>query len=192
MLDARHNPSFRQSGRRPGFTLIELLVVMGIIATLTALVVAVGTHLWTKALVMRTQGTVALLALGLDDFKRTYGAYPNQDGSYGSVPGLGYTGNNVDIRALYFRLRDSQCLKEPVESRYLTRLADNDYVVNDGWGNPIAYRFPRQANDGHFDLWSMGPDGQDARANPGDTIDPADMTDARNQDNIVWGQFERR
>jgi len=184
------------------FTLIELLVVMGIIVILAGLVVAGSAYMWSMAQVKRTQGTINLLALSLEDFKQTYGKYPYHDKASDSGPYWKFSGpldnsqTSYDIRNLYYVLRDRACLKNPVESRYLSKIGsagnDSDYAVLDAWGNPVVYRFPRNAGDGQYDLWSMGPDAQDSRSSTGDTIDPTDVSDARNADNIVWGAFERR
>ena len=190
--------------RRPirGFTLLELLAVMAIILILAGLIVGAAGHVWRKSQEKGTEAVISILATALEKFNADHGVYPNKDGSYGSIPAhIPNTETAYDIRNLYYRLRNSGCLKQRIDSRYLTKVTsppdtlrgdDSDCVVNDAWGNPIVYRLPRDAADGHFDLWSMGLDGQDSRPAKTSTIDPTDVSDSKNADNIVWSAGERR
>jgi general secretion pathway protein G len=41
--------------------------------------------------------------------------------------------------------------------------------MTDPWGNPLQYKFPSESNPDKYDLWSMGPDGQD-QGGAGDDI----------------------
>ena len=192
--------------RRSAFTLVELLVVMGIILILASLITFAASGYYRRAMVTRAEATITLLALGLEDYKNTYGSYPYHDPADDNTSPKKLSGaittatdaDTFDIRNIYYLLRDRTCIKDPIDNRY-RELADgasagddSDYIVLDAWLEPIVYRFPRQADDGQFDLWSKGPDKADSRAAAGDTVDPSDMSDTKNNDNIVWGQFNRR
>ena len=181
---------------RSAFTLIELLLVMGIMVILVAMVAGVSNYAMGKAMVSRTRATISVLALGLADLKATYGDYPETLGRWTigekEMPARVTVGVDLDIRNLYYWLTERAALKEPLDSSYLTRNGLNDATVLDAWKHPIVYRYPRVKKDGHFDLWSMGPDGLDSRASWGADIEPTDDGSQQNRDNIVWGEFERR
>lgn len=177
---------------RSAFTLVELLVVMGIIVLLAGMITVAGGYMWGEALKSRTKGTITMMAMALNQYGETYGGFPHHD----QLP-FRYDDDNdaYDIRGLYFLLRDRDLLKEPVNSRFREDPSSdgeerNDRVL-DAWKNPLAYRFPRQVQDGQFDLWSMGPDELDSRGtNKSSTIDPTSEDAAgTNADNIVYGKF---
>jgi len=181
------------------FTLVELLVVMGIIVVLAAMFTVAGGYMYGEALKSRTKGTISVLAAGLEEYNTTLGTYPPTEPPNDVGPITQTMDNETyDIRNAYSLLRDTQILTEPVESRARSLYAgedgheDSDFVVVDGWKNALVYRFPRQADDGQFDLWSMGPDEKDSRASKSDTIDPT-TADASgyNEDNIVHGEFQQ-
>lgn len=104
------------------------------------------------------------------------------EGAAGGVtrPVLANKGNVLSLGGKAFPTANTPVVGDKV--RILAKL------VNDSWGRRVKYRYPRSKDDGHFDLWSMGPDGKDA----GDANDPADQSDPKNLDNLVYGDLENR
>lgn len=122
--------------RRRGFTLIELLVVLvilGLIATLAApqVIKYLG---GAKSDAAGLQ--IERLSGALDLYRLEVGDYPSDD---------------VGLTALMEEPSNVERWNGP----YLKK-AD---ALNDPWGRPYQYRYPGQ--NGEFDLFSLGKDGQE-------------------------------
>jgi general secretion pathway protein G len=127
----------RLSGRgRAGFTLIELLLVLVILAVLAAVVVPKFTGRSEQAREAAARTDIASIETALDSFEVDAGRFPTTD---------------EGLDALLRAPSNVRAWRGP----YLKRGA------NDPWGNPYVYRFPGQNNPGSYDLYSIGPDGQD-------------------------------
>jgi general secretion pathway protein G len=123
-----------------GFTLIELLLVLVILGVLAVVVVPRFTGRSEQARVTAARTDIANLEVALDTFEVDNGRYPS------SEEGLG-------------ALVQQPSGLENWSGPYIRR-----GIPNDPWGNPYIYRYPGQQNRNSYDLYSMGPDGQEGGA----------------------------
>jgi general secretion pathway protein G len=119
------------------FTLIELLLVLVILASLAVIVVPKFTGRSQQAKVTAAQTDIAHLETALDAFEVDNGRYPTTE------EGIG---------ALVENPPDLLNWKGP----YIKR-----GVPNDPWGNPYLYHCPGRYNTSGYDIYSMGPNGQE-------------------------------
>jgi general secretion pathway protein G len=127
--------------RRSGFTLLEILIVVGIIALLAAFVVPnfFGTQRGAEIDITRTSiGPSGNLATQLELHRLHTGTYPGELKELHEKPDDGE-------RAAKWR------------GPYIT----DPGSLKDAWGRELRYRYPGQFNQDRYDLWSVGPDGQD-------------------------------
>ena len=128
----------RVNGRsRAGFTLIELLLVLVILAVLAAVVVPKFTGRSEQARDAAARADIASIETALETFEVDAGRFPTTD---------------EGLTALVRAPSNVRAWRGP----YIKRGPPND-----PWGNPYVYRFPGQNNPGSYDLYSIGPDGQD-------------------------------
>ncbi len=129
---------------RSAFTLIEVLLVAGILALLAAFAIP---RLFSQAeearikLAQAAVGRNGPIGKALGSYKWHMGAYPDTD------EGL----------AALFQAKDSVD-DERYKGPYLEGTFEE---LTDPWGKPFEYRSPGEVNEDGFDLWSIGPDGND-------------------------------
>jgi len=128
--------------RRSGFTLLEVLLVVGIIALLAAFVVPTFLSTQRGAEIDIAQTMVddgGTLATQLNLYHMAIGAYPEELKELVEEP------DDEDIAAKW-------------RGPYITDLKK----LKDSWGNELQYARDGEFNgEGKYDLWSMGPDGED-------------------------------
>lgn len=127
--------------RRSGFTLLEILLVVGIIALLAAFVVPsfMGTEDKAKRdLAASMVGDSGHLATQLNIYRMHVGSYPEE------------------LKELAERPSD-EAKAAKWQGPYITN-PDN---LKDPWGNELRYKAPGEVNEQGYDLWSVGPDGED-------------------------------
>jgi prepilin-type N-terminal cleavage/methylation domain-containing protein len=73
------------ASRTSGFTLIELLAVIAIIAILSGIAIGTIQGMQSRAAAGRAKAELAVMATALEEFKRTYGDYP-QLGDFNQAP----------------------------------------------------------------------------------------------------------
>ena len=122
-----------------GFTLVEILLVVTIIGILAALVipkiVGRGEEARIKAAISDVNGGI----------KSTLGMYEVDNGTYPK--------NLQDL------------IQQPSDARnWHGPYFDPPSVPVDPWGHPYVYVYPGRHNTTGYDLYSMGPDGQDGTA----------------------------
>lgn len=122
-----------------GFTLLEIMVVLLIIGLLLAVVAGGLTGLQTSGEMTATDAKVSGMRSMLLAYKTQGGSYPTQ--------GQG-------LMALHRKPSD------PAPKRWVQSIA-NEKDLNDAWDRPLQYRYPGTHNPTSFDIWSIGPDGQD-------------------------------
>lgn len=129
----------RVRNRRRGFTLLEILVVVGILALLAAFVVPnlLGTRddaneKLTKAKLDSLGSTMALFSLHM-------GRYPEELKELTEKP-------------------DDEVEVEKWKGPYI----EDPNKLTDAWGHEFQYlgNDEAKANEGRYDLWSMGKDGE--------------------------------
>jgi general secretion pathway protein G len=124
------------SDRRSAFTLIELLLVLVILSVLAAIAVPRFTGHSKEARITAARLEIRNIETALDMFEISAGRYPTSD------EGL-------------------LALVEQPSGVENWRPAFEHGVPDDPWGNVYAYRCPGQHNTIGFDLYSLGPDGQE-------------------------------
>ena len=138
--------SHRKRSSRIGFTLLEVLLVIGILALLAAFVVPALSGAGEKARIGIAQtaiGRSGPIASALKRYKWDIGTFPDTD------EGL----------AALFECPDS--VDEESGKWAGPYLEGDPEDLTDPWGNPYQYRFPGEAKETEFDLWSFGPDRDD-------------------------------
>ncbi|MCU0573883.1 MAG: type II secretion system major pseudopilin GspG [Syntrophobacteraceae bacterium] len=136
----RASSDMRQGGRNArgknelGFTLIELLIVMIILGLLAALVAPKMFQKVGSSKQKAAKTQISMIGTALDAFRLDMGRYPSSEEGLDALrksPGQG-----------------------PWDGPYLSK-----EVPPDPWGRPYVYRSPGEQGD--YDLYSMGADGQD-------------------------------
>lgn len=122
-----------------GFTLIELMLVVVIISILAAAVVGNFMGQEKKAFDARAKADFATLSTALSIYSLDNGMYPT---------------NEQGLKALIEKPTSA-----PVPPNWSKRYIMNDPV--DPWKKDYKYLCPGEHNKDSFDIWSMGPDGQD-------------------------------
>ncbi|MCF7984173.1 MAG: type II secretion system major pseudopilin GspG [Thiohalocapsa sp.] len=126
---------FNRKRANGGFTLVELLVVLAILGLLAGLV---GPQ------VMKFLGSskTKTAALQVEDLAATLDLYRLELGRYPST--------SEGLQAL---------VQDPGVSNWNGPYLKKSQVPKDPWGNEYQYRSPGQ--NGPFDVWSLGADGQE-------------------------------
>jgi general secretion pathway protein G len=129
---------------RSGFTLMEVLLVLVILVALVSVVVVNLVPAQQTASAQTARVTIG----GIENALKLYNIHVN------SFP----TGNQ-GLAALLVMPGD---LPNPAKWRgpYL----EGSELPLDPWDRPFQYASPGQRNVGSFDVWSLGPDGQDGTA----------------------------
>ncbi|MDM8008262.1 MAG: type II secretion system major pseudopilin GspG [Phycisphaerae bacterium] len=130
----------RVRNRRRGFTLLEILVVVGILALLAAFVVPslIGTQ--KDAYIKTTKANMDSLASVMQLFNLHMGRFPKE----------------------LAELRDKP-EDEAEEEKWKGPYIDSLDKLKDAWGHEFQYlgNDEAKANEGSYDIWSLGPDGED-------------------------------
>ena len=125
-----------------GFTLIEILVVVIIIGVLAALVIPkfAGRTEQAREAAAKTQ-IESLFGSALDMYEADNGFYPSSE---------------QGLEALVL-----QPTTEPVPKTWKGPYLKKNEIPQDPWGKPYAYVYPGTHNTSGYDLYSIGPDGQE-------------------------------
>ncbi|MFH1228564.1 MAG: type II secretion system major pseudopilin GspG [Planctomycetota bacterium] len=119
-----------------GFTLIELLLVAVIISILSTIVVVNVLKQKPLAEKAKVDSDLANIGTALNLYSLNNGNYPI---------------NEQGLKALMEK-------PSPVPPNWNGPYLENNPI--DSWKNEYQYRFPGEHNKNKYDLWSMGPDGQ--------------------------------
>jgi general secretion pathway protein G len=130
----------RVRSRRGGFTLLEVLLVVGILALLAAFVVPTFIKTQEDAYVKTTKANMGGLTSPLELFHQALGRYPQE------------------LKELFEKPDD-----EEEASKWTGPYIDDLTKLKDAWGHEFQYlgNEDAKANEGRYDLWSMGKDGED-------------------------------
>ena len=173
---------------RRAFSLIELLVVVAIIVILAGIVIGALIKVNKNRDISQTKVTLKNIRLKLEEFaNENNGIYPTGDDS---------------SSAAVFRILSGDPTGRgdaPTQTVYWSELNNNKNpslvgtlqgrkIILDGFGNSVRYRAARDENgdvvenvknDGDFDLWSTGPDGE-----PSDRNTPGTLENEQTKDDI--------
>lgn len=143
-------------GAARGFTLMEIMLVVIIIGILASMVVANLGGMSTEARVTRAQADLASLRLQLGLFEQRYGHYPTDEEG-----------------GLYALLERPSTIAEADWRRF----GEKDPI--DPWGNPYVYLAGSRRLDKErdYNLYSMGPNGQDDAMKDDDVVDTGKTRD---------------
>ncbi len=130
----------RVRNRRRGFTLLEILVVVGILALLAAFVVPslIGTQ--QDAYIKTTKANLDSMANVMELFNLHMGRYPKE------------------LKELVEKPED-----EADAEKWKGAYIDSLDKLKDAWGHEFKYlgNEDAKANEGKYDIWSVGKDGED-------------------------------
>lgn len=119
-----------------GFTLVELLVVLVILGMLVGFVAPQVFKYLGKAKSDSAQVQIARLGSALDLYRLEVGHYPASDEGLDAL------------------------LEQPADAdRWNGPYIDKAGALDDPWKKPYVYRFPGE--NGEYDLYSLGADGQE-------------------------------
>ena len=127
--------------RRHGFTLMEVLLVLAILVILASLVAMTFTNVLSDSDRKAARAQIGLLEPAINVYRLHMKEFPS------TTQGL------AALRVA------------PGDARYANRwngpYLEKD-VPPDPWDQPYQYQYPGKRNPTSFDLWSLGPDGQDS------------------------------
>ncbi len=171
---------------RRAFSLIELLVVVAIIVILAGIVIGALIKVNKNRDIAQTKVTIKNIRLKLEEYASdNNGIYP--------------TGEDTSSAAVFRVLSGDPTGRgdTPTRDVYWSELNNNRNpslvgtsqgrkVILDGFGNTIRYQAALDENgdlvqsvknDGDFDLWSTGPDGEPSDLNTTGILDTEDTKD---------------
>ena len=151
--------------KKSGFTLIELLVVIVILGVLIGIVFSVGMFLFADQEAKKAKVEIDIIRLALDEYKLNNGDYPK-------APCEGVSPEDEMARG--FELLKALCNAEdkkeilgtgilkllPVDNLMIGEMPDNEdnVFIEDPWGEPYVYAYPKPDNRAGYLLFSKGPD----------------------------------
>jgi len=151
--------------RKTGFTLIELLVVIVILGVLIGLVFSVGKIVFGDQEAKQAKVQLDVIRLALDEYKLSRGDYPE-------APSENFSQEDEVSRG--FELLKSLCNAQdkseitsvgsikflPVDDFQLGTSVENEEIIflQDPWGTPYVYAYPRADKKSGYLLFSKGPD----------------------------------
>lgn len=121
-----------------GFTLIELLLVLAILVVLASMVVTMFSGTQDRALKDAAKGQVGIFKSAINMFKYHTRNYP------------------TELNELTTKPSD-----ESIASRWAGPYLDANKIPMDPWDHEYRFVAPGKRNAESFDIWSVGPDGQD-------------------------------
>jgi general secretion pathway protein G len=122
---------------RSGFTLIEVLLVLVILVVLAAIAVPMYQGIGERAKLNAAQTQVGLFKSAIDNYQMTVSQLP------------------TTLDDLVTRPGDAKASK-----RWAGPYIEVNKELIDPWDNPYQYTAKGTKNQGGFDVWSLGPDGQ--------------------------------
>ena len=171
-----------------GFSLIELLVVVAIIVILAGIVIGALIKVNRNRDIAQTKVTLKNIRLKLEEYASdNNGIYPTGDDATSAAVFRALSGDysgqgDPPTGIIYWSELNND--KNPA----LVGTEQGKKVILDAFGNTIRYRAGLDdngepvedvKNDGDFDLWSIGPDGE-----PSDINTPGTLTNEQTKDDI--------
>lgn len=129
----------RKHDRRQGFTLMEVLLVLMILVVLASMAVTIFGGTQEQALKDAAKGQIGVFKTAISTYQLYAKSYPSS------------------LKDLVDKPSDSK-LAEKWHGPYLDRMPV------DPWENEYKIAAPGKHNTESYDVWSIGPDGQDGTA----------------------------
>ncbi|MEO6002190.1 MAG: type II secretion system protein GspG [Opitutus sp.] len=141
-----------------GFTLLELILVLGVITTLSTVLLGAGRWAQESGKNARAQAELATIVSGLESYRRMFGDYPQTDDSATLLQSL--IGRRGPAGA-------ATATGEFVQRERLTTAAERDPLTDpraqwiDPWDHPYAYAYKSMSPwlQPRYVLYSYGRDG---------------------------------
>jgi len=152
-------------GKKSGFTLIELLVVIVILGVLIGIVFSVGMYLFGDQEAKKAKVEINIIRLALDEYKINQGDYPEAPCEGVSADDEMSRGFEV-LKALCYAKDKEEILSAgilkllPIDNLSIGEMPENEEVLflEDPWGEPYIYAYPRPDKKSGYMLFSKGPD----------------------------------
>ncbi len=132
------NVKFRTNNVNRGFTLMEVLLVLVILVILASLAVSTYSGVQNRALKDAAKSKVGIIVGQIDTYQLHMRAYP------------------TSLNDLINKPSDAR-MADRWSGPYLKESA----ALRDAWDNEFKYTAPGKHNAQSYDVWSVGPDGQD-------------------------------
>ncbi|MEX0612631.1 MAG: type II secretion system major pseudopilin GspG [Pirellulales bacterium] len=130
--------SFSRRDRRAGFTLMEVLLVLVILVVLASMAVTIFGGTQEQAMKDAAKGQVGIFKSAVNLYKFHTKNYPES------------------LEGLIARPGDDK-----LGERWMGPYVDATKVPLDPWDREYKFAAPGKHNADTFDVWSLGPDGQD-------------------------------
>ncbi|MGL4593232.1 MAG: type II secretion system major pseudopilin GspG [Thermoguttaceae bacterium] len=126
---------------RHGFTLVEVLVVLFILLAISSVAVVSVRGIRDRAKIDQAKMYVKVLSGAVETYEAHVGYPPTQD---------------QGLNALF------ECPADlPNPAKWSGPYLKESAQTHDPWGNEYSYASPAARSRGAFEVWSLGPDGQD-------------------------------
>jgi general secretion pathway protein G len=136
----RHGQRPRRRSSRLAFTLIEVLLVLMILVILGAIVVPMYSGIQSSAETKAARAQIDMLEAAIDMYDYHAKKFPASLNDLVQRPG------------------------DVPEDRWVGPYIKDNKVLVDPWDNPYKFTPNGKHNANSYDVWSMGPDGQDGSA----------------------------
>lgn len=169
---------------RRAFGLIELVAVLGLIALLAGIVLGAARHSVDAGHTARARADLNALCLGLEEYRRNFGDYPQTDQPAQLLQALL---GRLDPRGAAVAAPPAIAVSGFVTLAGADPFADTAAMLSDPWGHPYVYIYkvpPDTWASPSFLLYSCGPDGIDTRPANGFS----DLSLPGNADNLYAGE----
>jgi general secretion pathway protein G len=142
-MNTRHSHKLRLQphDNRQGFTLMEVLLVLVILVILASLAVSTYRGVQSRAMKDAAKTKIGMIASQIDVYQLHMLAFPTNLNDLINKPSDAHMAEKWNGPYL----KDSGALRDP-------------------WENDIRYAAPGKHNPDSYDVWSVGPDGQDGTA----------------------------
>jgi general secretion pathway protein G len=131
----------RRASTRTAFTLIELLLVLAILVVLASMVITMYSGTQERAFKDAAKGQIGIFKSGINLYKFHTRNYPQGLDNLINKPG-----------------------DATIAERWAGPYMDATKIPQDPWDHEYKFVAPGKHNRDTFDVWSMGPDGQDGTA----------------------------
>lgn len=154
------------------FTLIEILAAVAIMAILAGIATGVVGYVRNKTKEARTIATIEIIKTALEQYKEKFGYYlPISKGSYVAFHTDKVTSNSNAPAENKKNFNQFVNYTSFIGQGKINGSASgsHNYLIKDGYGQPIYYCYPGKVNKGSYDLGSLGSDG---KSGDGDSTTP--------------------